>query len=67
VRDPGLHRRVIEEILAAGAAVNLSARDVFLSPVPGAEGNKEFFLHFRNQASSEAPDLTDRIQEATQR
>jgi 23S rRNA (cytidine1920-2'-O)/16S rRNA (cytidine1409-2'-O)-methyltransferase len=68
VRDPSLHRRVIQEILAAGAAVHLSGRDVFLSPVPGAEGNKEFFLHFRNQGpSTEGPDLTDRIQEATHR
>jgi 23S rRNA (cytidine1920-2'-O)/16S rRNA (cytidine1409-2'-O)-methyltransferase len=68
VRDPSLHRRVIQEILAAGAAVHLSGRDVFLSPVPGAEGNREFFLHFRNHGPSlEGPDLTDRIQEATHR
>jgi 23S rRNA (cytidine1920-2'-O)/16S rRNA (cytidine1409-2'-O)-methyltransferase len=66
VRDPKLHRRCIAEILSAGTALGLRPRDVYLSPLPGAEGNKEYFLHFRTGGPArEAGDLTDRIEEAT--
>ena len=66
VRDAELHRRVIAEILAAGAAAGLVARDVCRSCLTGAEGNQEFFLHFRSggEPLREAPDMVDRIQEA---
>ena len=66
VREPELHRRVIAEILSAGRALALSPRDVCLSPLPGAEGNREYFLHFRTGTPDrESPDLADRILEAT--
>jgi 23S rRNA (cytidine1920-2'-O)/16S rRNA (cytidine1409-2'-O)-methyltransferase len=66
VRDPELHRRSIAEILSAGTALGLRPRDVCLSPLPGAEGNREYFLHFRTGGPArEAIELTDRIQEAT--
>ncbi len=65
VRDPGLHRRVIAEILSAGEALGLKPRDVCLSPLPGTEGNREYFLHFRTRGPArEAGELALRIQEA---
>ncbi len=65
VRDPELHRRVIAEILSAGEAQGLRPRDVCLSPLPGAEGNREYFLHFRTGGPArEAPHLEKSIQEA---
>ncbi len=47
VRDPEKHRRVIEEIRQF-AEQNLSLRcaGVMESPIPGGEGNKEFFIYF---------------------
>jgi 23S rRNA (cytidine1920-2'-O)/16S rRNA (cytidine1409-2'-O)-methyltransferase len=66
VRDPELHRRVIAEILSTGTALGLYPRDVYLSPLPGAEGNKEYFLHFRTWGPArDAAEITERIQEAT--
>ncbi|MCI0566910.1 MAG: TlyA family RNA methyltransferase [Acidobacteria bacterium] len=47
VRDPRLHRRVINEILSFGASVGLTAANLCASPLPGTEGNREYFLHFR--------------------
>lgn len=46
VRDPEKHRRVIEEIRQF-AEQNLSLRcaGVMESPIPGGEGNKEFFIY----------------------
>lgn len=65
VRDPELHRRVIAEILSAGEAQGLRPRGVCLSPLPGAEGNREYFLHFRTGGPAlAAPDLENSIQEA---
>jgi 23S rRNA (cytidine1920-2'-O)/16S rRNA (cytidine1409-2'-O)-methyltransferase len=66
VRDPELHRRVIVEVLSAGTAGGLAPRNVCLSPLPGAEGNREYFLHFRSGGSArQARELNDFIQEAT--
>jgi 23S rRNA (cytidine1920-2'-O)/16S rRNA (cytidine1409-2'-O)-methyltransferase len=48
VRDAGLHRRVIHEILCSAAALPLRVGGVCASPVAGSEGNREFFLHLRN-------------------
>jgi 23S rRNA (cytidine1920-2'-O)/16S rRNA (cytidine1409-2'-O)-methyltransferase len=65
VRDLELHRRVIAEILSAGVAAALHPRGVCRSPLPGAEGNQEYFLHFRSGLPpGETPDLARRIQEA---
>ncbi len=45
VRDPAIHREVLERVVAVAAAVGLGARDVIASPILGPEGNREFFLH----------------------
>lgn len=66
VRDPELHRRVIAEILSAGETLGLHPRGVCRSPLPGAEGNREYFLHFRREGPArEAGELATSIQEAT--
>jgi len=66
VRDPELHRRVIAEILSAGEALGLHPRGACRSPLQGAEGNWEFFLHFRTRGPArEAWELATFIQEAT--
>ncbi|HSL33692.1 MAG TPA: TlyA family RNA methyltransferase [Candidatus Limnocylindrales bacterium] len=45
VRDPAIHREVIERVVASAAAKGLGARAVLASPILGPEGNREFLVH----------------------
>lgn len=45
VRDPAVHERVVEEVVAAANQVGLTRHGLIESPIEGAEGNKEFLLH----------------------
>jgi 23S rRNA (cytidine1920-2'-O)/16S rRNA (cytidine1409-2'-O)-methyltransferase len=66
VRDRRLHRRVVGEILSLGQAIGLHVRDLCASSLPGAEGNIEFFIHFRTRGPSLDPEgVAARIEEAT--
>ena len=44
VRDPAVHRTVLEGVAATAAAAGLAPRDVASSPIEGADGNREFLL-----------------------
>lgn len=48
VRDPRLHSRVLEEISEVGRGLGLRVAPPFASPIVGAKGNLEFFLHLRS-------------------
>lgn len=45
VRDPAIHREVLERAVANAAAVGLGSRAVIASPLTGPEGNREFLIH----------------------
>jgi len=45
VRDPELHQQAVEKIRRAAVALGLEPVAVRESCLPGAEGNREFFLH----------------------
>jgi 23S rRNA (cytidine1920-2'-O)/16S rRNA (cytidine1409-2'-O)-methyltransferase len=45
VRDPALHQKAIDGVLAAAAHVGLEVAGVHPSHLTGTEGNQEFFLH----------------------
>jgi len=45
VRDPELHREVIEEIWGFCLQRGLSPQGVVESPLPGPKGNREFFIY----------------------
>ena len=47
VSDPEVHARVVEEVAAAADALGLTRVAATPSPITGAEGNREFFLHLR--------------------
>jgi 23S rRNA (cytidine1920-2'-O)/16S rRNA (cytidine1409-2'-O)-methyltransferase len=47
VRDAAVHARVLEEVAEAAAAVGLTRAGSVPSPITGASGNQEFFLHLR--------------------
>jgi 23S rRNA (cytidine1920-2'-O)/16S rRNA (cytidine1409-2'-O)-methyltransferase len=46
VRDPALHRRVLDDVAQVGVSLGLKASAPFPSPILGPKGNQEFFLHF---------------------
>jgi 23S rRNA (cytidine1920-2'-O)/16S rRNA (cytidine1409-2'-O)-methyltransferase len=47
VKDPAVHARVVDEVTQAAAAVGLNRAGLIESPITGAEGNREFLVHFR--------------------
>lgn len=48
VRDPAVHARVVDEVVAAATALGLTRAGMTESPITGAEGNREFLLHLRH-------------------
>jgi 23S rRNA (cytidine1920-2'-O)/16S rRNA (cytidine1409-2'-O)-methyltransferase len=63
VRNPLIHREVLERVVDAAEAAGLGARDVIASPILGPEGNREFLLHF--QGGPGCAEIGDRIREVT--
>lgn len=49
IRDPAVHARVIEDVARWAAAVGLERLAIEPSPIEGAEGNREFLMHLRDQ------------------
>ena len=73
VRDPAVHRAVLERVLATARSAGLVPLDVARSPLVGPAGNREFFVHLRLPRASapdgataeERPDLSARVAECT--
>ena len=47
VTDPALHERAVALVEARASELGLKAAGRTASPVPGADGNREFFCHVR--------------------
>jgi 23S rRNA (cytidine1920-2'-O)/16S rRNA (cytidine1409-2'-O)-methyltransferase len=62
VRDPAVHREVLERVTAAARELGLGAQAIIASPILGPEGNREFLVELRRGADS--ADLPDRIDAA---
>ena len=52
VTDGAVHRRVVDEVTAAADRIGLGRVAATPSPITGAEGNREFFLHLRARAAA---------------
>jgi len=63
VRDPGVHREVLERTVTAARDAGLGTRAVVASPITGPEGNREFFVHLAPGPG--CAEIGDRIAEAT--
>jgi 23S rRNA (cytidine1920-2'-O)/16S rRNA (cytidine1409-2'-O)-methyltransferase len=50
VSDPAVHDAVLAEVTAAAGAAGFARLAMTPSPITGAEGNREFFLHLRGGA-----------------
>ena len=46
VRDPGVHRQVLEKVVSDALGEGLCLRGLTVSPLKGPAGNVEFFAHF---------------------
>ena len=49
VRDPAVHREVIEKVIAYAQSIALEPRHLSFSPIKGPEGNIEYLLHLKKQ------------------
>jgi 23S rRNA (cytidine1920-2'-O)/16S rRNA (cytidine1409-2'-O)-methyltransferase len=47
VSDPALHRRALLDVAAGARGEGYAVQGACASPITGAEGNREFFLHLR--------------------
>jgi 23S rRNA (cytidine1920-2'-O)/16S rRNA (cytidine1409-2'-O)-methyltransferase len=63
VRDPAIHREVLERIVAAAQTHRLGTRAVIASPILGPDGNREFLVHLAPGPG--CAEIGDRIVEAT--
>lgn len=58
VRDPAIHREVLESFLATAAELGFTVRHLTFSPVKGPEGNIEFLGHLSKKPDGGiAPDI----------
>ena len=58
VRDPAIHRRVLEEVLTAAQAEGYSVHGLVRSPLKGPKGNIEF-LAWLAYGLGDAPPASD--------
>jgi 23S rRNA (cytidine1920-2'-O)/16S rRNA (cytidine1409-2'-O)-methyltransferase len=63
VRDPAIHREVLERVTAHARSIGLGTRDLISSPILGPEGNREFLVHLA--AGPSCADLPVRIADVT--
>ena len=55
VKDPAVHTRVLDEVLACARGLNLTNLRVCDSPITGPAGNREFFLAGENGGKASVP------------
>ena len=61
VRDPMVHRQVLEGVADHASRCGLAVCGLVRSPITGPAGNIEFLLHLRQQAPKEGFDLSAAI------
>jgi 23S rRNA (cytidine1920-2'-O)/16S rRNA (cytidine1409-2'-O)-methyltransferase len=61
VRDPEVHRNVLESVIEAARAWDAVTVGVVDSGLPGPKGNREFFVHLEHRPGEPNPDDIDRF------
>jgi 23S rRNA (cytidine1920-2'-O)/16S rRNA (cytidine1409-2'-O)-methyltransferase len=59
VKDPSVHRRVVEEVMDAARGIGLFPTGLIMSPLIGPKGNHEFLLHLQPIDSGEGQALLE--------
>lgn len=63
VRDPAVHRQVLEDFLAYSAAAGFSLRGLDFSPIRGPEGNIEYLAWLeKDGGAGEKPDIAQLVE-----
>jgi len=63
VRDPAIHREVLERVVIGARGHGLGTRAVVASPITGPDGNREFFVHLAPGPG--CAEIDERIAEVT--
>jgi 23S rRNA (cytidine1920-2'-O)/16S rRNA (cytidine1409-2'-O)-methyltransferase len=61
VRDPAVHRAVLQEVREAAAALGLAIAGLVASPLRGPAGNREFLVELRRDATPIDDERIDRV------
>jgi 23S rRNA (cytidine1920-2'-O)/16S rRNA (cytidine1409-2'-O)-methyltransferase len=61
VRDPEVHRKVLESVIEAALQWDAVTAGVVDSGLPGPKGNREFFVHLQHRPGEPHPDDSDRL------
>ncbi len=64
IRDPGVWRRVLDDVVIALRRAGAAIMGVMVSPLTGADGNVEFFVHARAAIPSDADGIGIRTEAA---
>ena len=64
VRDPAVHREVLERTVQSARRHGLGTRAVIASPITGPEGNREFLVHLG--VGPDCAEIGERITEVTE-
>jgi 23S rRNA (cytidine1920-2'-O)/16S rRNA (cytidine1409-2'-O)-methyltransferase len=61
VRDPEVHRKVLESVIEAARGWDGVTVGVVDSGLPGPKGNREYFVHLQHRPGETHPDDSDRL------
>lgn len=61
IKDPQVHARVLARFICWAVDSGLRLLGLVPSPIPGAEGNREFFVLLKPQASATQPDTSRKV------
>ena len=64
IRDPAIHRAVIDKVLASASSIGLQSHAVTRSPIIGPAGNREFLILLRRGAAVDRDGLAPAIDDA---
>ena len=54
VRDPQVHREVIERVIAFAQSIGFTVLHLDYSPIKGPEGNIEYLVHLQKTGNAES-------------
>jgi 23S rRNA (cytidine1920-2'-O)/16S rRNA (cytidine1409-2'-O)-methyltransferase len=57
VKNPAVHRRVLEEVLGAAQVMGYAVHGLIASPLTGPKGNREFLVRLTLQTNPVSGDL----------
>ena len=61
VKDEALHLQALRDVAGEAQRLGYAVRGACPSPVPGAEGNREFFLHLVPGGETLAPETLEAV------